>query len=64
MLGTKLTKFAQAGIHHAEGRLTLAERTMDQAKVKAAKQTQAKDVHLPAVSTSTGAAVTSIIRTR
>ncbi|HEY0900517.1 MAG TPA: hypothetical protein VGD95_00205 [Micavibrio sp.] len=57
MLGTKLKKFAQAGIHQAEGRLTLGEKTMKQAS-------QTKDIHLPAVSSSTGAAVTAIIRGR
>lgn len=57
MLGTKLKKFTQAGIHHAEGRLTLGEKAMQQAS-------QIKDVQLPAVSTSTGAAVTAVIRSR
>ena len=57
MSGTKLKRFAQAGIHHTEGRLTLAEKTMK-------KATQAKDIQLPTVSSSTGAAVTAVIRGR
>lgn len=56
MLGTRLNAFAQAGINHTEGRLALAEETL--------KQANTTDVHLPAVSSSTGAAMTTIIRGR
>lgn len=55
MLGNRLKAFAQAGIDHTEGRLALAEDTLKQAG-------KASAVHLPTVSSSTGAAMTAIIR--
>lgn len=56
MLGARLHSFAQAGIAQKEGRLALAEQTL--------KQAGGTDVHLPTVSSSTGAAVTAVIRGR
>lgn len=57
MLGTRLNTFAQAGIDHTEGRLALAEETLKHA-------CSTSEVHLPTVSSSTGAAITTVIRTR
>lgn len=56
MQGKKLNKFASPGISGREGRRpALADKAMLQAG-------KAEDVHLPIVSSSTGAAVTTVIR--
>lgn len=57
MLGTRLNRFAQSGIDHIEGRQSLAEETLKYVS-------RETEVQLPTVSSSTGAAVTAIIRTR
>lgn len=56
MLGARLHSFAQAGIAQKEGSIVLADQVL--------KQAGASDVHLPTVSSSTGAAVTAVIRAR
>lgn len=57
MQGKKLNTFARPGIARREGRSALAENAMLQAG-------KADDIHLPIVSSSTGAAVTAVIRSR
>lgn len=58
MLGSRLNSFAQAGIEQKEGNCpALAEQALKQAG-------STGDVHLPTVSSSTGAAVTAVIRCR
>lgn len=55
MSATKLDEFAKTGICQREGSAVLLDKTLKQSGY-------ASEVRLPSVSTSTGAAVTAVIR--
>ncbi|QQG35676.1 MAG: hypothetical protein HYS17_09155 [Micavibrio aeruginosavorus] len=57
MYGSRLKDFAKAGIDQREGRAGLIDQALKQ-------MGQPELVSLPTVSSSTGAAVTAVIRTR